>query len=142
RFGDPLGRTREYVDVVRMALERKHRVSYEGKHIRLPLPDGPGKALRLSLHPMRERIPVYLAALGPRNLRLTGEIADGWLGVFVAARQLGDTLARIGAGRESVGKTLDGFDVAATATMAVGDDLNACADRARPGTALYVGGMG
>lgn len=142
RFADPLGRTREYVDIVRLALERKHRVKHEGEHFQLPLPDGPGKALRLTLHPVRESIPVYLAALGPRNLELTGEIADGWLGVFVAARHLGDTLAKISAGRAKAGKTLDDFDVAATATLATGDDVTACADKVRPGTALYMGGMG
>ncbi|MQA81531.1 MAG: LLM class F420-dependent oxidoreductase [Streptosporangiales bacterium] len=142
RFDDPIGRTREYVDVVRMALERKQRVSYDGRHIRLPLPDGPGKALRMTVHPVREQVPVYLAALGPRNLELTGEIADGWLGIFVSARHLPDTLAAIRTGRDRAGGDLAGFDVVATAPLVVGDDVAACADVVRPYTALYVGGMG
>jgi F420-dependent oxidoreductase-like protein len=83
RFDEPLARTREYVDVVRLALSRQ-RLRYEGRHWALPLPDGPGKALQLTVRPERERIPVYLAAIGPRNLELTGEIADGWLAIFYA----------------------------------------------------------
>lgn len=142
RFADPVGRTREYVDIVRLALERKHRVTYEGEHFQLPLPDGPGKALRMIVHPVRAEIPVYLASLGPRNLALTGEVADGWLGIFTSVRNLGDTLSTIEAGRKKVGKTLDGFDVQAGTPLSAGADLDACADRVRPHTALYVGGMG
>src|SRR5919112_1994206 len=73
RFDAPLGRTREYIDIVRMAL-RRERVNYQGKHYTLPLPDGPGKALKLTVHPVREQIPVYLAAVGPKNLELCGEL--------------------------------------------------------------------
>lgn len=140
RFDDPLGRTREYVDVVRLALDRKQRVSYDGQHVQLPLPDGPGKTLMLAVHPVRDRIPIYLASLGPRNLKLTGEIADGWLGMFAAARHLGDSLDRIRAARP--GGDLAGFDVAPTVPLVVGDDVAACADRVRPQAALYIGGMG
>lgn len=142
RFADPIGRTREYVDVVRLALARKQRVSYEGEHIRLPLPDGPGKPLMLSVHPVRERVPVYLASLGPRNLELTGEIADGWLGLFVSPRHLDEPLGHIRAGRQRSGRTSDDFDVNASVPLVVGDDVAACADRVRPYAALYVGGMG
>ncbi len=78
RFAKPLARTREYVDIVRLAIARKP-VAYDGEHYTLPLPDGPGKALRLGFHPPREHIPIYLAAVGPKNLELAGEIADGWL---------------------------------------------------------------
>src|SRR3954464_11661882 len=81
RFDKPLERTREYVEIVRMAL-RRETVAFEGQHLAVPLPDGPGKPLRLTVHPVRPRIPVYLAAIGPKNLALTGEIADGWLGIF------------------------------------------------------------
>lgn len=77
-FGRQLQRTREYVEVVRMALARE-RVVYEGETLQLPLPDGPGKALKLTIAPRQERIPIYLAAIGPRNTALAGEIADGWL---------------------------------------------------------------
>src|SRR5918998_513813 len=78
RFGKQLARTREYVEIVRKALARE-RLVYEGETYTLPLPDGPGKALKLMIAPVQERIPIYLAAIGPNNTALTGEIADGWM---------------------------------------------------------------
>ncbi|GLZ28246.1 LLM class F420-dependent oxidoreductase [Lentzea sp. NBRC 105346] len=141
RFDKPLARTREYVDIVRLALTRQ-KVRYEGKHYTLPLPDGPGKALQLTVHPVREYIPIYLAAVGPKNLELTGEIADGWLAVFFSPEHSADSIASVKAGREKIGKTMDGFDVVPTAPLIVGDDWKACADPVRAYAALYVGGMG
>ena len=78
RFAKQLQRTREYVAVVRMALARE-RVEFHGETLELPLPDGPGKALKLTISPVQERIPIYLAAIGPKNTALAGEIADGWI---------------------------------------------------------------
>src|SRR3954471_6742488 len=78
RFGKQLQRTREYIEVVRMALARE-RVEYHGETIDLPLPDGPGKPLKLTIAPVQDRIPIYLAAIGPKNTALAGEIADGWI---------------------------------------------------------------
>ena len=141
RFGKPLGRTREYVDIVRLAVARKP-VAYDGEHYTLPLPDGPGKALRLGFHPPRERIPIYLAAVGPKNLELAGEIADGWLAIFYAPDAAGEYLQHIERGRAKSGAGLTGFDVAPTVPVVVGDDIAAGADQIRPYTALYVGGMG
>jgi F420-dependent oxidoreductase-like protein len=141
RFDKPLARTREYVDIVRMAL-RREKVRYEGKAYQLPLPDGPGKALTLIVHPVRERIPVYLAAVGPRNLELTGEIADGWLPVFFSAEFAHESLARIEAGMARAGRSMEGFDVVPTVPLVVGEDWRVCADAVRPYAALYVGGMG
>ena len=119
RFAEPLARTREYVDIVNLALSRK-RVRYEGRHYTLPLPDGPGKALQLTVHPVREHIPIYLASVGPKNLELTGEIADGWLAIFFSTDFAAEQLALIAAGRAKVGKDLDGFDVVASAPLLVG----------------------
>jgi F420-dependent oxidoreductase-like protein len=141
RFAKPLARTREYVDIVKLALSRE-RVAYEGHTYQLPLPDGPGKALQLTVHPVREHIPVYLASVGPKNLELTGEIADGWLAIFLSTEFVGEQLARIVAGREKVGKTLDGFDVVASAPLNVDEDLAAAAHPIRGYAALYIGGMG
>lgn len=141
RFDKPLGRTREYVDIVRLALSRQ-RVAYGGAHYQLPLPDGPGKALKLTVHPVRERIPVYLASIGPKNLELTGEIADGWLPVFFSAKHSAESLAHIHTGLAKAGRSIAEFDVAATVPLAVGSDVAACADLVRPYAALYVGGMG
>lgn len=147
RFDRPLGRTREYVDVVRMAL-RRETVRYDGRHITLPLPDGPGKAMKLTVHPVRTEIPVYLAAVGPKNLELTGEIADGWLAIFFAPEQAALSMDPLRAGRVTGGRAVDaeqpmaGFDVVPTVPVVVGDDLEAAAAPLRGYAALYVGGMG
>jgi F420-dependent oxidoreductase-like protein len=81
RFAKQLQRTREYVAVVRMALAHQ-KVEFHGETIDLPLPDGPGKVLKLTIRPVQDRIPIFLAVLGPKNVALAGEIADGWLPVF------------------------------------------------------------
>jgi F420-dependent oxidoreductase-like protein len=141
RFDRPLGRTREYVDVVRRALDRKS-VIYQGDHWTLPLPDGPGKALRLTVHPMRQRIPVYLAALGPKNLELAGEIADGWLAIFYSPEHAAESLDHVRRGRAVAGLSIQGFDVVPTVPLVIGDDLEACAESVRAYSALYLGGMG
>lgn len=141
RFAKPLGRTREYTEIVRQAL-RRERLRYEGEHWTLPLPDGPGKALTLTVHPERETIPVYLAAVGPKNLELAGEIADGWLAVFFAPEHASESLASVTAGREKAGLPLDGFDVVPTVPVILGDDVEAAAGAVRHYSALYIGGMG
>ncbi|HET8642030.1 MAG TPA: LLM class F420-dependent oxidoreductase [Pseudonocardiaceae bacterium] len=146
RFGKPLARTREYVDIVRLALSRK-TVSYQGEHYTLPLPDGPGKALKLGFHPPRTDIPIYLAAVGPRNLELAGEIADGWLAIFYSPEHAADQLAGVAAGRTRAGQDMSTFDVAPSVPVVVGDDpspagVAACAELVRWYAALYVGGMG
>ena len=141
RFGKPLARTREYVDIVKMAIARQP-VSYQGEHYQLPLPDGPGKALKLGFHPPREAVPIYLAAVGPKNLELAGEIADGWLAVFFAPDAAGEALQHIERGRAKRGLGLTGFDVVASVPVSIGDNIAWSADVIRPYAALYVGGMG
>ena len=141
RFDKPLGRTREYIDIVNLALTRQ-KVRYDGKHYVLPLPDGPGKALQLTVHPVRDHIPTYLASVGPKNLELTGELFDGWLAIFYSPDFAKESLSHIEAGRAKVGKTLEGFDVVPSMPIIVGDDPRACADPIRWYAALYVGGMG
>jgi F420-dependent oxidoreductase-like protein len=146
RFANPLGRTREYVDIVRMAL-RRETVSYAGRHFTLPLPDGPGKALKLTLHPLRTDIPLYLAAVGPKNLELTGEVADGWHAIFFSPEHSVDLLESLVAGRRRAGKgtaenPLSGFDVSAIVPVVIDDDVERAANAVRPYAALYVGGMG
>jgi len=141
RFDKPLARTREYVEIVRAALARQ-TVSVSGEFYTLPLPDGPGKALKLGFRPHRADIPIYLAAVGPRNLELAGEIADGWLAVFYAPEHAADQLASVAAGRARAGQTLADFDVVPTVPVVVGQDVAACADQVRWYAALYLGGMG
>ena len=141
RFDKPLARTREYVAIVRKALARE-RLTFDGEFFTLPLPDGPGKALTLTVHPVRDRIPIYLAAVGPRNLELAGEIADGWLAIFFDPDNAEDNLDHIRAGREKAGLSMDGFDVVPTVPVVIGDDIEACAEPVRAYCALYIGGMG
>ena len=141
RFDKPLARTREYLEIVEMALSRQ-KVRYDGQHWTLPLPDGPGKALQLTVHPVREHIPTYLAAVGPKNLELAGEKFDGWLAIFYSPDYAKESLASIEAGRAKVGKALEGFDVVPTVPIVVGDDPEAAARSIAWYSALYVGGMG
>jgi F420-dependent oxidoreductase-like protein len=98
RFDKPLARTREYVEIVRAALSRE-KLDHQGEHWTLPLPDGPGKPLKLTIRPVRDRIPIYIAAIGPKNLEQTGGIADGWLPVFFAPEHAEISLAPLRDGR-------------------------------------------
>jgi F420-dependent oxidoreductase-like protein len=145
RFAKPLARTQEYVDIVRLAL-RRERVRYDGEFFVLPLPDGPGKALKLTVHPVREEIPIYLASVGPKNLELTGRIADGWLAIFFSPEHAAVSLDPLRRGREQAGHTgdaaLKGFDIVPTVPVMIDDDLDVAAAPVRAYAALYVGGMG
>jgi alkanesulfonate monooxygenase SsuD/methylene tetrahydromethanopterin reductase-like flavin-dependent oxidoreductase (luciferase family) len=126
---------------VRLALARKV-VKYDGQHFTLPLPDGPGKALRLTVQPIRADLPIYLAALGPKNLELAGEIADGWLAMFFCPELADEQLQHLRSGRASAAKDLTDFDVVPTVPIVFGPDLDRCAAPVRSYAALYVGGMG
>jgi F420-dependent oxidoreductase-like protein len=134
-WGKPLGKTREYIELVRAAL-RREVVEHEGEHYRIPY-DGPGatglgKPLKLMLRPLRADIPIYLAAIGPKNVALAYEIADGWLPIFVIPERFDDAF----------GTPPEGFEVAATVNVLVGDDVQALRDALKPQLALYIGGMG
>jgi F420-dependent oxidoreductase-like protein len=141
RFGRQLQRTREYVAVVRMALARE-RVQFSGETLELPLPDGPGKPLKLTIAPVQERIPIYLAAIGPKNTALAGEIADGWIPTFFSPEHVSGLRELLQEGASRAGRSLDGFDIAPTVNAYVSDDLAAARDLMRPVLALYIGGMG
>src|SRR5271170_6199167 len=141
RFAKQLQRTREYVAVLRMALARE-RVDFHGETLELPLPDGPGKALKLTISPVQERIPVYLAAIGPKNTALAGEIADGWIPTLFSPEHVSDLRPLLQGGADRAGRTLEGFDIAPTVSVFITDDLEAARNAMRPFIALYVGGMG
>jgi F420-dependent oxidoreductase-like protein len=143
RFARQLQRTREYVEVVRMAL-RRERLEYHGETLELPLPDGPGKALKLTIAPVQERIPIYIAAIGPKNTTLTAEIADGWIPTLFSPEHVAEfrPLLEEGFARAGAGKSPADFDVAPTVNVYVTDDREAARDAMRPFLALYVGGMG
>ena len=141
RFGRQLQRTREYVEVVRMML-RRERIDYQGETLRLPLPDGPGKALKLTIGTVQESIPVYIAAIGPKNIALTAEVADGWLPILVSPEHMGTFRPALDEGLARAGRDAAGLDIAPTVTVRVDDDLAAARDVMRGYLALYVGGMG
>jgi F420-dependent oxidoreductase-like protein len=141
RFARQLQRTREYIEVVRLALSRE-RVEYHGETLELPLPDGPGKALKLTIAPVQDRMPIYLAAIGPKNTALAGELADGWLPTMFSPEHVADFRALLQEGAGRAGRTLDGFDIAPTVSAFVSDDVEKARNLMRPFLALYVGGMG
>lgn len=141
RFADPIGRTEEYVQIIRQAISRR-RVTAGGEHFTLPLPGGQGKSLVLSLQPVRPQIPIYLAAIGPKNLDLTGRIADGWLGIFFDPDTASESVDRIGAAATAAGRTPADIDICVTVPVSVGPDPVRAADLVRPYAALYIGGMG
>jgi F420-dependent oxidoreductase-like protein len=138
-WGKPLGKTREYVEIVRSAL-RRELVEHEGEHYSIPWhgpgATGLGKPLKLMLRPLRADIPIYLAALAPKNVALAAEIADGWLPLFVDPEHFDDAFG------ESLAGARPGFEIAATVSVLVGDDVQALRDSLKPHLALYVGGMG
>src|SRR3954470_9680927 len=143
RFARQLQRTREYVAVVRMALDRE-RVEFHGETLELPLPDGPGKALKLTIAPVQERISIYIAAIGPKNTTLTAEIADGWIPTLFSPEHVGEfrPLLEEGFGRAGNGKGFDDFEIAPMVNVMVTDALEGARDAMRHYIALYVGGMG
>lgn len=142
----PLGRTREVIEICRKVW-RRERLSYEGKHYSLPLPEGQGtglgKPLKLINHPVRERIPIFVAAIGPKNVELTAEIAEGWEPIFYLPEKAGDVWgAALAAGKAKRDPSLGELDVVAQATLAIGDDVDGFLEFGRPMAALYIGGMG
>ena len=145
-YGNPLKRTREYVDIVRMVLKREQPVEYHGEVYEIPVQGGTGlgKPLKLITHPLRPNIPVYLAAIGPKNIALAAEIADGWLPIFFSPRHMDIFKASLEEGfrRAGGGKSLADFDIAASTTVVMGQDVDACRAFVKPMLALYVGGMG
>ena len=143
RFGKQLARTRDYVAVLRMALARE-RLEYSGETLELPLPDGPGKALKLTIGPVQDQVPIYIAAIGPKNTQLTGEIADGVIPTLFSPEHVAvmrDEL-QIGVDRAGNGKTLADIDIAPTVQVYVSDNLEDARNLMRPFIGLYVGGMG
>jgi F420-dependent oxidoreductase-like protein len=142
RFAKQLQRTREYVAIVRKALARE-RLEFDGETYELPLPDGPGKALKLMIAPVQQEIPIYIAAIGPKNTQLTGEIADGWMPTFFSPEHVQESRELLEEGARRANRSLDGsFDIAPNVNVCIDDDVDRARDTMRPFLALYVGGMG
>ncbi len=146
-FSKPLSRTREYVAILRTIFRRQEPLEFQGKLYQVPYSGqdatGLGKPLRSTLE--AQDIPIYLASIGPKNVELTAEIADGWLPIFFSPQRFKDIyqpLLEAGFSRAATAKSVKNFDIAPTVSVVVGDDLDACYDAVRPYLALYVGGMG
>ncbi|MFC7386467.1 LLM class F420-dependent oxidoreductase [Sphaerisporangium rhizosphaerae] len=142
----PLARTREVIEICRKVW-RRERLTYEGRHYTLPLPAGQGtglgKPLKLINHPVRPRIPIVVAAIGPKNVELTAELAEGWEPIFyVPEKAAGVWGASLAAGKARRDPELGELDVIAQATLAIGDDVSGYLEFGRPMAALYIGGMG
>jgi F420-dependent oxidoreductase-like protein len=145
-YDAPLGRTREIVDICRKVW-RREKLTHDGKHYQVPLPEGQGtglgKPLKLINHPVRDRIPVMIAAIGPKNVAMTAEIAEGWEPIFFVPEKAndvwGDALAE---GKAKRDPSLPELEVYAQAGLAIGDGTEGLRDLARPMLALYIGGMG
>ena len=141
RYARPLARTRDYVAVVRMALARQ-RVEYHGDTYDLPLPGGQGKALKLTIGPVQQRLPIYLASIGPKNTALAAEIADGWMPILFSPEHMGEFRPHLEAGAAQAGRSLAEVDVAPMVNTQVSDDVESARNAMRFFLALYVGGMG
>ncbi|MGI8794542.1 MAG: LLM class F420-dependent oxidoreductase [Acidimicrobiales bacterium] len=145
-YDKPLGRTREIVEICRQVW-RRERVEHDGDSYTIPLPPdqgtGLGKPLKLITHPVRDHIPIWVASIGPKNVQMTAEVADGWLPIFYVPEKAndvwGESLAKGAANRDG---SLGTLEVAAGGMVAIGDDVQNVRDFGRPGLALYIGGMG
>jgi len=146
-WGKPLTRTREYVEIVRTILRRDEPLEHHGEHYDIPY-SGPGatglgRPLKIIVHPLRSEVPIYLAAIGPKNVALTAEIADGWLPIFFSPeRAPGVHGPALEEGFSLRGGRPDGWDLAPLVPVLMADDVQACRDFLKPMLALYVGGMG
>lgn len=146
-WGKPLARTREYVEIVRTILRREAPLEHHGPHYDIPYAGddatGLGKPLKLILHPPRAEVPIYLAAIGPRNVALAAEIADGWLPIFFSPDRFSEVhRPSLEQGFTTRGGRPPGWDIAPLVPVIVADDVDAARTFLKPLLALYIGGMG
>jgi F420-dependent oxidoreductase-like protein len=145
-YSRPLERTREYIEIIRRILAREAPVEFSGHHYQMPYHSGTGlgKALKSTVHPLRADVPIFLGAEGPKNVAMAAEIADGWLPAFFSPKSNAfyrDALAE-GFARPNARRSWADFEIPASVSIVVNDDIDAAADMIRPTLALYVGGMG
>jgi len=147
KYDAPIGRTREIIDVCRQVWRREDKLTHEGRFYNMPLPEGEGtglgKPLKIIAHPVRSEIPIWVASLGPKNVQMTAEVADGWMPILFDPAKADDVWGEdlaIGAANRSA--DLDTLQITAGGLVAIGDDVKGFLDFVRPMVALYVGGMG
>jgi len=147
RYDAQLGRTREIIEICRDVWAREDKLTHDGRYYKMPLPEGEGtglgKPLKIIAHPVRSRIPVWVASLGPKNVALTAEVADGWMPILFDPLKAKDVWgADLAAGAASRSSDLDELMITAGGLVVIGDDVKGYLDFVRPMVALYVGGMG
>ncbi len=143
-YNAPVGRAREIIEICRMVW-RRERLSYQGRYYQLPLEGGTGlgKPLKLINRPVRERIPIALAAIGPKNVALAAELAESWMPIFYLPERAGQVWGEaVAEGAVKRDPSLGSLDVIAHARLAIGDDVAGLRAYGRPELALYIGGMG
>jgi F420-dependent oxidoreductase-like protein len=145
-YDAPINRTKEIIEICRQVW-RREVVEHDGRFYKLPLPEeqgtGLGKALKIITHPVRDRIPIYVASLGPKNVEMTAEVADGWIPTLFWPEKAKDVWGEpLGKGNANRSNDLAPLEVVSGGAVAIGEGLEHLRDRARPGIALYVGGMG
>jgi F420-dependent oxidoreductase-like protein len=146
-YDAPVGRTREIIDICRKTWAREEPVTYDGRYYQLPLPPergtGLGKPLKLVNHPVRSAVPIYVAALGPRNVEVTAELADGWIPIFFWPEKVTETWnVSLATGTAKRSDALGPLEIVAGGGVVIGDGVEHLRDRARPNLAFYIGGMG
>lgn len=144
RYDAPIGRTREVIEICRKVWKRE-RVQYQGKHYTLPYEGGTGlgKPLKLVNHPVRDRIPIIVASIGPKNVAMTAELAEGWQPIFYYPEEMGKVWAEpLAQGKAKRDPSLPDLDIIAQAPLAIGEDVTGLRDLMRGMFALYIGGMG
>ena len=143
-FARPVSRTREYVEIIRLALAREAPLEYAGREFQLPLEGGTGlgRPLKLLAKPVQERIPIYLGAVGPMAVEQVGEIADGWLPFFVDTRDTSVLMEPLKRGLEKAGRSISDIDIAVSVPMGLSEDIAEARDAVRPWLAFYIGAMG
>jgi F420-dependent oxidoreductase-like protein len=142
-YAKPWGRTREYIEVVREIVARRGPLEHEGVQYTLPLPGGEGKPLKLNFHPLRERIPVFVGAIGRKSVEMAAEIADGWIPIFFSVDAFEQTWGEhLEAGFAKGGRQRTDLEVSPSLQVAIDGDLEAAKDVVKAGLVLYFGGMG
>ena len=147
-YAKPWGRTREYVEIVKEIVAREGRLEHSGKHYTLPLSEGEGvtgqgKALKLNFHPVRDRIPIYIGAIGRKSVEFAAEAADGWIAIFFSVDEWESTWGEhIEAGLAKGGRSREDFSVSPSVQVAIDGDLDAARNVVKMGLLLYLGGMG
>lgn len=142
-YAKPWGRTREYVQVVREIIAREGKLDHQGEHYQLPLPDGQGKPLKLNFKPERNRIPIFLGAIGRKSVEIAAEVADGWIPIFFSVDKFQEAWGEhIEAGLAKGNRQRSDLEVSPSVQVAIDGDVEAARNVVRMGLVLYFGGMG